>query len=234
MLSLTRRSAFALRRFSTATPPAPSSHTAFPFLPVNALAAKPGRNKGITEIHCYVSTGGYVGRVLAASAGDKDVLTGYLRECKDLGYDVLDLSWPEDQARSGHPPDTCLAIDGVPEVTRLSKELESAGSRDPKWLIDSRKHLSPGRRMIMIESEEITENVRSWRTDVISAINAALPNDRVIFEAADPEVFAYHIQNQGAHTNLFVDHSQNVQLARLRRGIWGTGSTFGRIVTFQT
>jgi hypothetical protein len=50
MLSLTRRSAFALRRFSTATPPAPSSHTAFPFLPVNALAAKPGRNKGITEI----------------------------------------------------------------------------------------------------------------------------------------------------------------------------------------
>jgi hypothetical protein len=46
-------------------------------------------------------------------------------------------------------------------------------------------------------------------------------------------VFAYHIQNQGAHANLFVDHSQIVQLACLRRGIWGPGSTFGRIVTFQ-
>lgn len=52
------------------------------------------------------------------------------------------------------------------------------------------------------------------------------------FEAADPEVFAYHIQNQGAQANLFIDHSQIVQLACLRRGIWGTGSTFGRIVTY--
>lgn len=53
------------------------------------------------------------------------------------------------------------------------------------------------------------------------------------FEAADPEVFAYHIQNSGAHANLFIDHSQVVQLACLRRGIWGTDKTFGRIVTFQ-
>lgn len=53
------------------------------------------------------------------------------------------------------------------------------------------------------------------------------------FEAADPEVFAYHIQNSGAHANLFIDHSQIVQLACLRKGIWGTDKTFGRIVNFQ-
>ena len=53
------------------------------------------------------------------------------------------------------------------------------------------------------------------------------------FEAADPDVFAYHIQNQGARANLFIDHSQIVQLACLRRGIWGTGSTFARVVTFE-
>jgi phosphosulfolactate synthase (CoM biosynthesis protein A) len=53
------------------------------------------------------------------------------------------------------------------------------------------------------------------------------------FEAADPKVFAYHIQNSGAHANLFIDHSQIVQLACLRKGIWGTDKTFGRIVTFQ-
>jgi phosphosulfolactate synthase (CoM biosynthesis protein A) len=41
---------------------------------------------------CYVSTGGYIERVLAASAGDEDVLTRYLRKCKDLGLDVLELS----------------------------------------------------------------------------------------------------------------------------------------------
>ena len=53
------------------------------------------------------------------------------------------------------------------------------------------------------------------------------------FEAAEPDVFAYHIQNQGARANLFIDHSQIVQLACLRRGIWGTGSTFARVVTFE-
>ena len=46
-------------------------------------------------------------------------------------------------------------------------------------------------------------------------------------------VFAYHIQNQGATANLFIDHSQIVQLACLRKGIWGTGGTFARIVTVQ-
>lgn len=80
--------------------------------------------------------------------------------------------------------------------------------------------------MIMIESEGITENVRSWRTDVISAITSALPADKIMyvacvmytdltadvlsaffsdsngigndgyrFEAAEPPVFAYHIQS---------------------------------------
>lgn len=34
----------------------------------------------------------------------------------------------------------------------------------------------------MIESEGITENVKSWRTDVVSAIMKELPPDRVMFE----------------------------------------------------
>ena len=87
--------------------------------------------------------------------------------------------------------------------------------------------------MIMIESEGITENVASWRTDAISAITSALPSSKIMFEAADPAAFAYHVQTQGARANLFVDHAQVVQLACLRRGIWGTGSTFARVVTFE-
>jgi len=33
--------------------------------------------------------------------------------------------------------------------------------------------------------------------------------------------------------NLFVNHSQVVQLQRLRAGIWGTKSLWGRVVTFN-
>ena len=41
----------------------------------------------------------------------------------------------------------------------------------------------------MIESEGITENVDSWRTDVIQKILNELPMEKVMFEAADPPVF---------------------------------------------
>jgi phosphosulfolactate synthase (CoM biosynthesis protein A) len=38
-------------------------------------------------------------------------------------------------------------------------------------------------------------------------------------------------QELGAEVNLFVDHSQIVQLECLRSGIWGTKSSWGRILT---
>lgn len=36
----------------------------------------------------------------------------------------------------------------------------------------------------------------------------------------------------GADVNLFVDHSQIVQLECLRRGIWGTKSDWGRVLAY--
>jgi hypothetical protein len=46
---------------------------------------------------------------------------------------------------------------------------------------------------LQIESEGITENVKELRTDIISALTSALPVDKLMFEAADPAVFAYVI-----------------------------------------
>jgi phosphosulfolactate synthase (CoM biosynthesis protein A) len=114
------------------------------------------------------------------------------------------------------------------------EELETEGTRDPEWLILlAKRFLSVGAYMIMIESEGITENVKAWRTDVPAKIVNALGLDRVMFEAADPEVFAWYIKNYGPEVNLFVDHSQIVQLECLRSGIWGTASLWGRVVTFK-
>jgi phosphosulfolactate synthase (CoM biosynthesis protein A) len=61
----------------------------------------------------------------------------------------------------------------------------------------------------------------------------ALGLEKVMFEAADPEVFEWYIKNYGAEVNLFVDHSQIVQLETLRLGIWGTKSTWGRVLTYK-
>lgn len=71
------------------------------------------------------------------------------------------------------------------------------------------------------------------RKDVLSTIIQKLPLNKLMFEAADPKVFEWYIQNNGVDVNLFVDHSQAVQLACLRAGIWGTNKTFGRIVNFR-
>jgi phosphosulfolactate synthase (CoM biosynthesis protein A) len=93
--------------------------------------------------------------------------------------------------------------------------------------------LDAGASMIMVESEGITENVQPWRTDVPAKFINALGPELVMFEAADPEVFAWYIKTYGPEVNLFVDHSQIVQLECLRSGIWGTKSLWGRVLTYK-
>jgi phosphosulfolactate synthase (CoM biosynthesis protein A) len=43
---------------------------------------------------------------------------------------------------------------------------------------------------------------------------------------------ARQVDGAGPEVNLFVDHSQIVQLECLHRGIWGTKSLWGRVVTY--
>jgi phosphosulfolactate synthase (CoM biosynthesis protein A) len=191
-----------------------------------------------------VSTGGFIEQVLTQGPG---AVHQYLRECKDLGFDVVEVS-------SGFvtvPADDLLrVIDAVHEAGMRAKpevgiqfgaggasavaELESEGTRDPRWLIaQARRFLEAGATEIMIESEGITENVRTWRTDAVAQIVDALGLEHVMFEAADPSVFAWYIKNYGPEVNLFVDHSQIVQLECLRSGIWGTKSLWGRVLTYK-
>ena len=94
--------------------------------------------------------------------------------------------------------------------------------------------LEAGAAMIMVESEGITESVSAWRTDVPAKFVHALGLEHVMFEAADPAVFAWYIRNYGPDVNLFVDHSQIVQLECLRAGIWGPHGLWGRVVSYRS
>ena len=87
--------------------------------------------------------------------------------------------------------------------------------------------------MIMIASEAVTEEVTTWRRNVVAAIARELGLEKVVFEAADPEVFGRYVKNYGPEVNLFVDHSQIVQLEGLRAGIWGTHDTWGRVLAYR-
>jgi phosphosulfolactate synthase (CoM biosynthesis protein A) len=125
----------------------------------------------------YVSTGGFIERVLATSGGDRSVVERYVKTCKDVGFDVLEISsgflsiptedWVELTrlvAKAGLKPKPEIGIQWGAGGDASVAELESAGSRDPAWLIGRGKELlDAGAHMLMIESEGITENVREWR-----------------------------------------------------------------------
>ena len=196
------------------------------------------------EHDVQVSTGGFVEYVLTQGA---DAVRRYIDECRAIGFDIVELS-------SGFitiPADDWLALveqvkdaglKAKPEVgiqfgaggATAAAELAAEGTRDPAWAIaQARQFLDAGASMIMIESEGITENVEPWRTDVPAKIIQTLGLDRVMFEAADPDVFGWYIKNYGPEVNLFVDHSQIVQLECLRAGIWGTKSLWGRVITYK-
>jgi phosphosulfolactate synthase (CoM biosynthesis protein A) len=191
-----------------------------------------------------VSTGGFIEHVLTLGPQAVDQ---YIQECKDLGFDIIEIS-------SGFisiPTDDWLrliekvqkaGLKAKPEVgiqfgaggATATAELAAEGIRDPEWAIQqARRFVDAGAYMIMIESEGITENVTTWRTDVVAKIINAIGLEKPMFEAADPEVFAWYIKNYGAEVNLFVDHSQIVQLETLRAGIWGTKSLWGRVLTYK-
>lgn len=190
-----------------------------------------------------VSTGGFIEHVLTQGPG---AVKRYIAECRDLGFDVVEVS-------SGFvsiPADDWLrlvaevhraGLKAKPEVdiqfgaggATTAAELEAEGIRTPEYAIAlARRFLAAGVPAIMIESEGITENVRSWRTDFIARLVDALGVESLMFEAADPEVFAWYVRDYGPDVNLFVDHSQIDQLECLRSGVWGTKSLWGRVLTY--
>jgi phosphosulfolactate synthase (CoM biosynthesis protein A) len=191
-----------------------------------------------------VSTGGFLEYVLTKGP---DSVGKYIAECKQVGFDIIEISCgfvtiPADDwlrliekvRNAGLKPKPEIGIQfGAGGATRV-EDLEAAGTRDPEWPIRlAQRFLDAGAYLIMIESEGITENVKTWRTDVVARIIGALGIEKVMFEAADPEVFAWYIKNYGSELNLFVDHSQIVQLECVRSGIWGTADIWGRILTYK-
>src|SRR5512139_3134608 len=191
-----------------------------------------------------VDTGGFMEYVVTQG---REAVDRYIEECKSLGFDIIEISsgfitiptddWlrlVEKVKKAGLKPKPEVGIQFGAGGATAAEELEAEGTRDPEWAISQAKQfLDAGAYMIMIESEGITENVTPWRTDVPAKIVNTLGLEKVMFEAADPEVFAWYIKNYGPEVNLFVDHSQIVQIECLRSGIWGTKSLWGRVHTYK-
>lgn len=191
-----------------------------------------------------VSTGGFVEYVLTQGP---EAVDRYLAECKELGFDIVEVSsgfvtLPADDLVRLAERVQKAGLKAKPEVSiqfgaggaSAAEELEAEGTRDVGWAIQlAKRYLDAGAMMLMVESEGITESVRTWRTDIVAQLVTELGLERLMFEAADPAVFAWYIKTYGPEVNLFVDHSQIVQLECQRCGIWGPKSLWGRVLTYK-
>ena len=191
-----------------------------------------------------VSTGGFIEYVLTQG---EEAVDKYIEVCREVGFDIIELSGgfisiPTDDWLRLVERVQKAGLKAKPEVgiqfgaggDTAAGELQIEGTRDPEWMIaQARRFIDAGAYMIMIESEGITENADPWRTDVPAEVINSLGLEKVMFEAAEPAVFEWYVKNYGPDVNLFVDHSQIVQLETLRRGIWGTKSLWGRVLTYK-
>src|SRR5436309_9129552 len=124
-----------------------------------------------------VSTGGFIEHVLTRGAS---AVAKYIAECADLGFDTVEISAgfitiPTDDwvrliklVRSAGlkaKPEVGIQFGagGATEAAALEKE----GVSSPQVAIARAKcFLDAGASLIMIESEGITESVKSWRSEV--------------------------------------------------------------------
>ena len=200
------------------------------------------------RFNVLVSTGGFIERVLARGAKQVESSAGHRRSGpRELGFDIVEISsgfitiptqdWIrliKKVQRAGLKAKPEVGIQFGAGGASQSSVLEQQGVSSAQLAIERAKQfLDAGASLIMVESEGITESVATWRVDVPEQFASALGLERVMFEAAEPPVFGWYIKQFGPEVNLFIDHSQIVQLECLRSGIWGTAATWGRVLTYK-
>lgn len=183
----------------------------------------------------YVSTGGFVERVIVQGGKAVDQ---YLEECKTLGFDVIEVS-------SGLAP---ISLEDKIKIIKHVQELGMKPKPEVSMMIGAgagthiagyeaamklrsfedfsdelSAHLKAGSEIIMIESEGLTEDLppEKWKTDVIKKIADKFGLKNLMFEASDPPVFKWYLENFGNDVNLFIDHSQIVEFTAWRTKLWG-------------
>ena len=195
-------------------------------------------NKLVHDYNIEVSTGGFTERVLVQGP---EAFDRYLEEAKDLGFDIVEVSTGFIELSDNDKVELVKAIrkaglKAKPEITLVKgagaglEEWETEGLPYDHMIRDAKLYIEAGAYMIMVESEGITEGVRKPRFDVIKALVEEFGLEKLMFEAAERRVFRWYIYNLGPWVNLFVDHSQVLEVTALRTGLWAPKKPWGKVV----
>jgi phosphosulfolactate synthase (CoM biosynthesis protein A) len=183
----------------------------------------------------YVSTGGFVERVIVEGS---EIVDKYLKECKNLGFDIVEVSSGlaqiplEDkieivkqvQKIGLKPKPEISMMIGAGAGTHVAGYEESMKMRSfDDFAAEVKEHQKAGAGVIMVESEGLTEDLppEKWRKDVIEKLVDMFGYETFMFEASDPPVFKWYLTKFGRDVNLFIDHSQIVEFTAWRTKLWG-------------
>lgn len=186
----------------------------------------------------YVSTGDWAEHLLRQGPSS---FKQYVEECKALGFDTIELN-----AGSLKLPEEALlrlvrliknsGLQAKPlfSVKFDTSDIPASGDRafgayvapvkqsserveDVDLLIRrAERCLEAGADMIMIDADDVCQRADSLRADIIAKIVGRLGLEKTMFETSNANASEWFVRRYGPRVNLFVDHSEVMNLERLR------------------
>ncbi|XP_047310998.1 protein HEAT-STRESS-ASSOCIATED 32 [Impatiens glandulifera] len=203
----------------------------------HSLMAKP-YIKEVTDMahrhNIYVSTGGWAEHLLRQGPS---AFKEYIEDCKQLGFDTIEL----DAGSLGISEQSLLRFirmvksgglrakpqfsvkfnkSDIPLIGNRAFGAYVAPSSKSSDIIEdvdllvkrAERCLEAGADMIMIDAQDLCEQADSMRADIIAKIIGRLGLEKIMFEASDDKTSEWFIKQYGSRVNLFVDHSQVMDL----------------------
>lgn len=165
----------------------------------------------------------------------------YIEECKQLGFDTIELNVgslevPEETLlrflrliksgglkakpqfavkfnKSSIPPSGDRAYGAyvfpAPKTSEVVEDVDLLIRR-------AERCLEAGADMIMIDADDVCRCADSVRADIIAKVIGRLGLEKTMFEASNAQTSEWFIKQYGPKVNLFVDHSQVMDLECLR------------------
>ncbi|XP_022139990.1 protein HEAT-STRESS-ASSOCIATED 32 [Momordica charantia] len=198
--------------------------------------------KKVTEMahkhDIYVSTGDWAEHLLRKGPSG---FNEYVEECKLLGFDTVELNVGSLEV----PEETILryvrlikngGLRAKPQFAVKFNKSDIPISGNPAFgayivprprsseLVEdvdllirkAERCLEAGADMIMIDADDVSKHAETLRADIIAKIIGRLGLEKTMFEASNPRTSEWFIKQYGPKVNLFVDHSQVMDLECLR------------------
>lgn len=197
----------------------------------------------------YVNTGGMIERVIV---DDVNKIQDYLKECKSLGFDVVEVSSGMFEREEDFSLKKQLEVVKIINEMGLKAKPEisivrgsGAGTKEIGYKIkykkidemirEGKEFLKAGAYMLTVESEGITEGLpeNKWRKNVIFELINEFGIEKLMFEISPEDsearkTFKWYLTEVDRWVNLIMNAKNIVEFNAWRLNLWGNRKIWKR------